>query len=90
MRATGPWVAGALFSVVPAAALTAIVEDPDSEQRWYAITKGKYVGITTNSILSTGAISGVSGAQHVSYSTQAEALGTFNFALSNHLVNVRH
>ncbi|KAJ7620617.1 hypothetical protein DFH06DRAFT_1341735 [Mycena polygramma] len=38
LQSTGPWIAGALYSVVPAADLTAV---PDDSEKWYAITKGE-------------------------------------------------
>ncbi|KAJ7664806.1 hypothetical protein B0H17DRAFT_1143567 [Mycena rosella] len=70
-----PWVAGSLYNVILAAPLAAI---PDNLERWYAITKGRYVGLTTNAAISTAAVTGVSAGLHNGYSTQAAALAAFN------------
>ncbi|KAJ7130584.1 hypothetical protein C8R44DRAFT_872372 [Mycena epipterygia] len=56
---TGPWVAGTLYNVVPPTPLAAV---PDNSEKWYAITKGRYVGLTTNSSISSNGVSGVSNA----------------------------
>jgi hypothetical protein len=85
VQSTGPWIAGSLFDVIPAAPLTAV---PDNGEKWYAITKGKYVGLTIHNLLSSGAVSGVSGALQNCYPRQADALVAFNIALSGGLIHV--
>ncbi|KAJ7608822.1 hypothetical protein DFH06DRAFT_1346657 [Mycena polygramma] len=85
VHSTGPWVAGRLFSVVPPVDLVGV---PDNGEKWYAITKGKYVGLTQNGIYSSNAVLGVSGALHGSYTQQAEALLAFNAARTGNLVVV--
>ncbi|KAJ7481676.1 hypothetical protein FB451DRAFT_1170842 [Mycena latifolia] len=85
IHAFGPWIAGRLFSVVPPVALMAI---EDSEATWYAITKGRAVGVTDLNTLDLYATSRVSGAGHKGYLTQAAALSTFNGALRAGVVQV--
>ncbi|KAJ7922182.1 hypothetical protein B0H13DRAFT_2317791 [Mycena leptocephala] len=85
VQSTGPWIAGSLFNVVPAAPLAAV---PDNGEKWYAITKGKYVGLTPHNLLSSGAVMGVSSALQNSYTHQADALAAFNLALTGGLVHV--
>ncbi|KAJ7511248.1 hypothetical protein B0H11DRAFT_2215087 [Mycena galericulata] len=77
-RATAPWVAGTLYSVIPLAPLQAI---PDNGEKWFAITRGKYVGLTKNSAISINAVTGVPGALMEKFSGQADALEYFNGAL---------
>ncbi|KAJ7662252.1 hypothetical protein DFH06DRAFT_1129373 [Mycena polygramma] len=47
VQLTGPWVAGAVYGVVPAGPLAVV---PEANQvhtgKWYAITRGRYVGVT--------------------------------------------
>ncbi|KAJ7143246.1 hypothetical protein C8R46DRAFT_1233022 [Mycena filopes] len=73
-----PWVAGTIYSVVPSAPLTAI---PDRGEKWFAITRGRYVGLTPNSAISLGAVTGVSTALSGKHSSQQAALAHFNAAL---------
>ncbi|KAJ7168431.1 hypothetical protein C8R46DRAFT_1217835 [Mycena filopes] len=82
---TGPWIAGVTFSVVPTAPLTAV---PDSGERWFAITRGRYVGLTTNSAVSLAAVTGVSTALSGRHASQQQALNHFNAALQNGVVAV--
>ncbi|KAJ7812690.1 hypothetical protein B0H13DRAFT_1926024 [Mycena leptocephala] len=62
-RTHGPWVVGALYTVVPSGPLLLIAE-PDAvegeEKQWYAITRGLYVGVTLSNSLAVNAVSGVS------------------------------
>ncbi|KAJ7601470.1 hypothetical protein DFH06DRAFT_1352759 [Mycena polygramma] len=78
VQSTGPWVVGSLFNVIPAAHLTGIDEIAD---KWYAITKGTYVGITKHNNLSSNATIGVSGSQQNGFTLQSEAITAFNTAL---------
>ncbi|KAJ7701960.1 hypothetical protein B0H17DRAFT_1242322 [Mycena rosella] len=57
VQMTGPWIAGTLYGVVPTAPLTAV---PSSNKKWFAITHGKYVGLTKNSAISLNAVNGIS------------------------------
>ncbi|KAJ7642977.1 hypothetical protein DFH06DRAFT_1326006 [Mycena polygramma] len=77
-RTTGPWIAGYLYTVIPAERLAAI---PDNNDKWFAITSGKYVGLTKNAALSLNAVVGVSNALSTSFNNQADALDHFNSAL---------
>ncbi|KAJ7184778.1 hypothetical protein C8R46DRAFT_1208961 [Mycena filopes] len=76
---TGPWIAGALYGVVPTAPLTMI---PDNGERWYAITKGLYVGATNSSAIADGAVTRVSDALRIGYNSQLDAVTAFNQALA--------
>ncbi|KAJ6518241.1 hypothetical protein C8R47DRAFT_1205305 [Mycena vitilis] len=86
-RSSAPWVAGALYHVVPAAALVSIPEDGD-ETDWYAIYRGLYVGITLNNALATAAVVGVSGSSMKGHKTQDRALAAFNEMLLYHQIVV--
>ncbi|KAJ7629775.1 hypothetical protein DFH06DRAFT_1338201 [Mycena polygramma] len=91
----GPWVAGALYTVVPSGPLLPIAE-PDIEHgvegeeapRWYAITSGLYVGVTSSHPLATHAVVGVRRSGMKGYGTQALALAAFNDFLRYNMVTV--
>ncbi|KAJ7040100.1 hypothetical protein C8F04DRAFT_1254242 [Mycena alexandri] len=83
---SGPWIAGRMYSVVPSAPLATVGEDTD--ETWYAITRGRFVGVTNVQALDAAATLRVSGAAHKGYSTQAVALRAFNAALENNAVDV--
>ncbi|KAJ7173539.1 hypothetical protein C8R46DRAFT_1215471 [Mycena filopes] len=85
IRTSGPWVAGTLYAAIPTAPLAAIA---DNGEKWFAITRGKYIGLTKNSAISINATTGVSGRLSPKFSTQLEALDHFNAALSVHAVAV--
>ncbi|KAJ6453450.1 hypothetical protein DFH09DRAFT_1351268 [Mycena vulgaris] len=78
----GPWVAGNLYGVVPGGPLTPV---PDHSEKWYAITKGRFVGVTSSTAIADGAVSCVSHALRTGYSSQAAALAAFNSALALNL-----
>ncbi|KAJ7455966.1 hypothetical protein B0H11DRAFT_2244309 [Mycena galericulata] len=84
-RTTGPWISGNLYSIIPLAPLQAI---PDNGEKWFAITRGKYVGLTKNSAISLNAVSGVPGALAEKFSSQSDALEYFNGALTSGAVAV--
>ncbi|KAJ6490573.1 hypothetical protein C8R47DRAFT_1214866 [Mycena vitilis] len=84
-RTTGPWIAGSLYTVVPAEPLAAV---PDNNDKWFAITSGKYVGLTKNAALSLAAVVGVSNALSTSFTSQTEALEHFNSALEGNAIAV--
>ncbi|KAJ7614712.1 hypothetical protein DFH06DRAFT_1146231 [Mycena polygramma] len=77
-RSTAPWRAGLLYIVTPAAHLDAV---PDNGDKWYAITRGRYVGITKNSAVSLNATTGISSGLAEKMANQQEALDHFNDAL---------
>ncbi|KAJ7932990.1 hypothetical protein B0H13DRAFT_1856600 [Mycena leptocephala] len=79
-RTRGPWVASALYKVVPGGPLVAVAEDETSEENplWYCITKGLYVGVTLNNALALGAVSGVSRSSMKSFKSQVLVLACFN------------
>ncbi|KAJ7670621.1 hypothetical protein DFH06DRAFT_1124936 [Mycena polygramma] len=84
IASTGPWVAG-LYDVIPAEPLRAI---PDNGDKWYAITRGKYVGLTRNSAVSLNAVTGISTGLAEKHNSQADALDYFNAALATDAVAV--
>jgi hypothetical protein len=67
-----------MFSVVPPSPLAGTGE---TNETWYAITRGRFVGVTNMHALDQAAIMRVSGAAHRGYTTQAAAVRAFNFAL---------
>ncbi|KAJ7886294.1 hypothetical protein B0H13DRAFT_2342941 [Mycena leptocephala] len=58
----GPWVAGALYVVVPSGPLTAVAEvelvEGESGPTWYCITKGCWVSVTLNNHLAVSVVQG--------------------------------
>ncbi|KAK7012745.1 hypothetical protein R3P38DRAFT_3208579 [Favolaschia claudopus] len=82
LRTSGPWLVGELYIVVPPQHLQAIPDPPladDAEAPvWYAITKGRFVGVTLSNALALAAITGVSGGSMRKHKTQVLALGAFN------------
>ncbi|KAJ7456839.1 hypothetical protein B0H11DRAFT_2243719 [Mycena galericulata] len=82
LQSTGPWIVGELYNVVPGGPLALV---PDRGEKWYAITKGRFVGVTNNSAFADGAVSRVSNALRGHYDTQAEAATVFNDALASGL-----
>ncbi|KAJ6477905.1 hypothetical protein C8R47DRAFT_1219806 [Mycena vitilis] len=82
---TGPWIAGRLFSIPPLEPLQAV---PDNGERWFAITRGRYVGLTNNGAISLNATTGISGGLGDRLASQALALQYFNAALDANAVVV--
>ncbi|KAJ7917018.1 hypothetical protein B0H13DRAFT_2322797 [Mycena leptocephala] len=78
LRTSGPWLAGLLYAVTPLAPLTAVADNGD---KWFAITRGRYVGLTKNSAISHNAVTGISSGLSDKCGSQAEALEYFNGAL---------
>ncbi|KAJ7867028.1 hypothetical protein B0H13DRAFT_2352116 [Mycena leptocephala] len=91
-RTTGPWVAGALYIVVPTSTMAAIVEEAppfgDPTPVWYCITKGRFIGITLSNALALSATVGVSGFAMKGYKMQAIAVGVFNQMLGYRMVAI--
>ncbi|KAJ7758060.1 hypothetical protein B0H16DRAFT_1721169 [Mycena metata] len=80
VRFSAPWAAGFLYGVVPPVALSAV---PDNGGKWFAITRGSYIGLTQNSAISLHAVSGYSTALSEKFSNQTDALDHFNAALAS-------
>ncbi|KAJ6449022.1 hypothetical protein C8R47DRAFT_1084848 [Mycena vitilis] len=85
LRTHGPWLAGYLYSVVPPTSLGAVADNGD---KWFAITRGKYVGLTKNSAISLNAVTGVSTGLSEKFSNQVDALAYFNAALATEAVSI--
>ncbi|KAJ7752280.1 hypothetical protein B0H16DRAFT_1723626 [Mycena metata] len=77
----GPFLANEVFSVAPSQPLAAIEEAVPAPE-WYAITRGRFVGVVDQFALSAVAISGVAHNANKAYATQALALDAFNKALT--------
>ncbi|KAJ7062985.1 hypothetical protein B0H15DRAFT_958741 [Mycena belliarum] len=77
----GPFLANEVFKVVPSTALKP-VDEPTPAPEWYAITKGRFVGVVDQFALSAVAISGVAHSARKAYATQSLALDAFNQALT--------
>ncbi|KAJ7612814.1 hypothetical protein DFH06DRAFT_1147085 [Mycena polygramma] len=80
LRSSAPWLAGYLYNVIPTDHLASV---PDNGDKWFAITRGKYVGLTKNSAISLAAVTGVSTGLSDKFNTQADALDHFNAALDS-------
>ncbi|KAJ7180033.1 hypothetical protein C8R43DRAFT_941763 [Mycena crocata] len=80
LRTEGPYAANEVYSVVPLAPLEAIEEDSPAPE-WYAIIRGRFVGVVDEFALTEVAIRGVTHCTRKTYTTQAEALRAFNSAL---------
>ncbi|KAJ7733216.1 hypothetical protein DFH07DRAFT_968062 [Mycena maculata] len=81
LRTEGPYLANEVYSVIPAEPLGPI-EEADAAPEWYAITRGRFVGVVDQFALSAVAISGVAHAARKAYTTQRLALDAFNQALT--------
>ncbi|KAJ6551554.1 hypothetical protein B0H19DRAFT_1264213 [Mycena capillaripes] len=75
----GPWVASAIYDVIPTGPLATV---PDNGEKWYAITKGRYIGVTNSTAIADNAVTHVSHALRTSYSSQVDAVRAFNDALA--------
>ncbi|KAJ7035485.1 hypothetical protein C8F04DRAFT_1182387 [Mycena alexandri] len=85
LRHTAPWIAGNLYTVLPAGALTAVL---DNGGKWFSITRGRYVGLTQDPSASSNAVMGVSNAATIKLANQTAALNHFNAALAARSVAV--
>ncbi|KAJ7029548.1 hypothetical protein C8F04DRAFT_1264813 [Mycena alexandri] len=79
--ADGPFLANEVFSATPSQPLEVIEEEVDAPE-WYAITRGRFVGVVDQYALSAVAISGVAHAARKAYTTQHLAVAAFNQALT--------
>ncbi|KAJ7079328.1 hypothetical protein C8R43DRAFT_951858 [Mycena crocata] len=79
IRRSGPWVAGEIYGVVPTGPLILV---PDNGEKWYAITKGRYVGCTPSVAIADSAVTCVSHALRTGYGSQQLAVAAFNDALA--------
>ncbi|KAJ7139005.1 hypothetical protein C8R44DRAFT_867179 [Mycena epipterygia] len=82
---TGPWIAGTLYGVIPLEPLAAVL---DNGEKWYAIMRGKYVGLTKNSAISLNAVTGTSSRLSDKCSSQTDALNHLNGVLATGAVLV--
>ncbi|KAJ7021242.1 hypothetical protein C8F04DRAFT_1195722 [Mycena alexandri] len=80
-RPPGPFLANEVFSVTPTEPLGPIEEEVAAPE-WYAITRGRFVGVVDQYALSAVAISGVAHGARKAYTTQHLALAAFNQALT--------
>ncbi|KAJ7084880.1 hypothetical protein B0H15DRAFT_951365 [Mycena belliarum] len=80
LRTEGPYLANEVYSVTPPQPLQAIAE-PVPCPEWYAITRGRFVGVVDQYALSAIAISGVAHSARKAYTSQSLALDAFNQAL---------
>ncbi|KAJ7119390.1 hypothetical protein C8R46DRAFT_1238662 [Mycena filopes] len=71
--ADGPFVANEVFSTAPTQALAPVEENVPAPE-WYAITRGRFVGVVDQY--------GVGSAARKAYTTQGLALDAFNRALT--------
>ncbi|KAJ7865253.1 hypothetical protein B0H13DRAFT_1898646 [Mycena leptocephala] len=69
---SAPWIAGRMYAVVP---LSPLAATPETEETWYSITKGRFVGVTNIHAFDQASIIRVSGAAHQAHTTQAAASG---------------
>jgi hypothetical protein len=73
---------------------TPLILTVDSENKregpWYTITHGLHVGVTISNLIALGMVSDVSHSAMSKHKTQAQAVATFNEALSFGLVAVLH
>ncbi|KAJ7116754.1 hypothetical protein C8R46DRAFT_1239369 [Mycena filopes] len=76
---TGPWIARALYGVVPTGPLTPI---SNNGKHWFAITKGLYIGVTNSVSIADSAVTRISHALCTGFNSQQDALDAFNQALA--------
>ncbi|KAJ6619639.1 hypothetical protein B0H10DRAFT_2216704 [Mycena sp. CBHHK59/15] len=77
----GPFLANKVYSVTPSEPLGPVDEETPAPE-WYAITRGRFVGVVDQFALSAVAISGVAHGARKAYTTQNLALDAFNQALT--------
>ncbi|KAJ7079042.1 hypothetical protein C8R43DRAFT_965910 [Mycena crocata] len=80
LQSEAPFVANGVYRVTPTEPLVAI-DEPIPAPEWYAITRGRFVGVVDQYALSAIAISGVAHAVRKSYTTQNLVIDAFNAAL---------
>ncbi|KAJ7456322.1 hypothetical protein B0H11DRAFT_2244241 [Mycena galericulata] len=86
-QSTAPWVAGVLYSVVPPQDLGSITVA--NEELWYAVIRGRVVGVTQNQQAALDAVLGVSHNSMRGYKTIDLAVDAFNIARGAGSVQVR-
>ncbi|KAJ7029510.1 hypothetical protein C8F04DRAFT_1187723 [Mycena alexandri] len=77
----GPFLANEVFSIAPPQPLEAVKEEVPAPE-WYAITRGRFVGVVDQYALADVAVTGVSQNGRKAYTTQSQALDAFNKALT--------
>ncbi|KAK7046801.1 hypothetical protein R3P38DRAFT_2765559 [Favolaschia claudopus] len=81
LRDAAPFRANEVYSTIPSDPLLAIEEETPAPE-WYAIMRGRFVGVVDQYLLSDFAITGVARGARKAYDTQANALRAFNQALT--------
>ncbi|KAK6967167.1 hypothetical protein R3P38DRAFT_2815302 [Favolaschia claudopus] len=81
LRQDPPFTANQVFSVVPTEPVTAVEEESPAPE-WYAIMRGRFVGVVDEYLLCDFATTGIARAARKVYDTQANALHAFNKALT--------
>ncbi|KAJ7081099.1 hypothetical protein C8R43DRAFT_1143017 [Mycena crocata] len=80
LRSEGPFLANEVYITVPTAPLEPIEKEVPTPE-WYAITRGRFVGVVDEYALTETAISGVAHCARKSYTSQQLAITAFNKAL---------
>ncbi|CAK5277181.1 unnamed protein product [Mycena citricolor] len=92
IQSQGPWVVGTMYNVVPTGPLAAMPPTQSAsfppETIWYAVTRGHYVGITTNNSVAVAAVTGASRSNMGGHPSEAVAIGVFNQTLAMNLVSI--
>ncbi|KAK7023352.1 hypothetical protein R3P38DRAFT_3195453 [Favolaschia claudopus] len=81
LRDAAPFRANEIYSTIPSDPLLPIEEETPAPE-WYAILRGRFVGVVDEYLLSDFAITGVAQGARKAYDTQANALRAFNKALT--------
>ncbi|KAK7002259.1 hypothetical protein R3P38DRAFT_3215411 [Favolaschia claudopus] len=81
LRGAAPFRANEVYCTVPSDPLLPIEEETPAPE-WYAIMRGRFVGVVDQYLLSDFAITGVARGARKAYDTQANALRAFNQALT--------
>ncbi|KAJ7471336.1 hypothetical protein B0H11DRAFT_1913956 [Mycena galericulata] len=79
------WTAGTLYNEVPTAHLAKV---RDNGEGWYAVIRGRAVGVTQDNALALSAVLGVSNNSMKSHKTLSAALFYFDHALDIGLVEI--
>ncbi|KAK6997416.1 hypothetical protein R3P38DRAFT_2797728 [Favolaschia claudopus] len=81
LRTDGPFLANEVFSVAPTSPLQAVPEETPAKE-WYAVFRGRFVGVVNQYALADFAVAGVGQGARKMYDTQSEALAAFNDTLT--------
>ncbi|KAK7016972.1 hypothetical protein R3P38DRAFT_2785664 [Favolaschia claudopus] len=81
LRDAAPFRANEVYSTIPSDPLLPVEEETPAPE-WYAIMRGRFVGVVDEYLLADFAITGVARGARKAYDTQANALLAFNKALT--------